>query len=405
MPLLSRRSDKPLIPPVDENPNAGPPPTSSGGFRRSNAATYVPSRDGANPHPTSSSQSTSEVDDTRDRYSRTNGVGDIYSRGGAHLDQDRNELFSGYNPEKAGSGRFLDGPDVDRQGDEDEDVEGIKQQTRYIKQESVTSTRNAIRMARDAEEVASNSLLRIGEQSGTFIQYVPTLTTRRLILLSTEKLASTERHLDVSKSHAQKASDQTDDLKKLNRSIFRPVITFNKDAKRRAKDVEIQRRYDEERDEREKAMLQVRETQERIGRAQTYGRRGEELDGGDELLGSREAPAKSPKQSQRSRYQFEASGSDDEMEDELDRNLDEIDDVTKRLKALGTAMGQEIHTQNGRLDTIGTKTDGLDMKLATVTRRVRFFSSRFIQISSFEASLAKEILVKALDCARMFCPL
>jgi hypothetical protein len=104
-------------------------------------------------------------------YSRSGGVGDSYSRGDANIDQDRNELFSGYKPKQGGSGRFFDGPDVGKEpaaGEEnEEDVEGIKQQTRFVKQESVNSTRNALRMAREAEETARNTMMKLGDQSGT----------------------------------------------------------------------------------------------------------------------------------------------------------------------------------------------------------------------------------------------
>ena len=62
----------------------------------------------------------------------------------------------------------------------------------------------------------------------------------------TEKLANTERHLDVSKGHSVRAEDKTDELKKLNRSIFRPAITFNKYAKRAAQEAKLQTRYESE---------------------------------------------------------------------------------------------------------------------------------------------------------------
>ena len=104
------------------------------------------------------------------RYTRNNVVGDVYSRGQKNLDSDRGELFAGYNPERAGSGRFTDGPPAGREpppGEENEDdVEGIKQQLRFTKQESVNSTRNALRLAREAEETARNTLGRLGDQSG-----------------------------------------------------------------------------------------------------------------------------------------------------------------------------------------------------------------------------------------------
>jgi len=184
-------------------------------------------------------------------------------------------------------------------------------------------------------------------------------------------LANTERHLDVSKGHSQRANDKTDELKQLNKSIFRPVIAFNKDAKRAAQEAKLQARYEEEREEREKAMMDIRDTQNRIGRAATYGREGD-----DELIGgggSGRFPTSgqlSARKEQRKRYQFEANASDDEIEDELDGNLDEISDMTKRLKALGMTMGDELDKQNSRIKRIDEKTVGLDDRIFQNTERV-----------------------------------
>jgi len=186
-----------------------------------------------------------------------------------------------------------------------------------------------------------------------------------------EKLANTERHLDVSKGHTLRADDQIGELKQLNRSIFRPVITWNKDAKRAAQEEKIQQRYEDERLDREKAMQDIRDTQNRLGQATTYGRQDEEdmITGGSGRF--RTAEQLSARKEQRKRYQFEAGASDDEMEDELDDNLNEISNVTKRLKALGMAMGQELDQQNSRLDKIDSKTVALDGKVFRNTERVR----------------------------------
>ena len=59
-----------------------------------------------------------------------------------------------------------------KEGEEnEEDVEGIKQQLRFTKQESVNSTRNALRLAREAEETARNTLGKLGDQSGWHLAY------------------------------------------------------------------------------------------------------------------------------------------------------------------------------------------------------------------------------------------
>lgn len=39
----------------------------------------------------------------------------------------------------------------------------------------------------------------------------------------TDRIANTERHLDLAKSHNDRAVDETKELEALNRSIFRPT--------------------------------------------------------------------------------------------------------------------------------------------------------------------------------------
>ena len=172
----------------------------------------------------------------------------------------------------------------------------------------------------------------------------------------------------MSKGHSQRAEDRTDELKKLNRSIFRPAITFNKDAKRAAQERKVQQRYEDEREEREKAMMDIRDTQNRLGKASAYGSQDDEGIGAGR---SKSAAQLALQKEQRKRYQFEATASDDDMENELDDNLDEIGDVAKRLKALGTAMGQELDNQNNRIERIEEKTVNLDNKVFRNTERVR----------------------------------
>jgi len=343
-----RRKGQSEIPPV-QSEQKGPPPSRSPA--PSSGSTYVASRDGD----LYGNSSYNQQPPSGGYGGGYGGGGYNPPRGGAP-DPTRSELFSGYNPERAGQNRFTAsdrGPELREPvpGEEnEEDVEGIKQQIRTTKQESVNSTRNALRLAREAEETARGTLLKLGDQS--------------------EKLANTERHLDISKNHSLRAEDNTDELKKLNRSIFRPAITFNKDAKRAAKEAKIQDRYDEDRLERERVAMEVRESQNNLGRAGTYGRGGgdEEGSGGRrQLNGAQQAVRKE----QRSRFQFEASPSDDELEDELDDNLDEVADATKRLKALGMAMGQELDTQNTRIDRISEKATSLDNRMFKNTEKLK----------------------------------
>ncbi|KAG8744616.1 Protein transport protein S9 plasma membrane t-SNARE [Ceratobasidium sp. 414] len=295
-----------------------------------------------------------------DRYARNAAIGDKYSRGYGNVDNDRAELFAGHQPAQPRR-RFDDNDNQPRDmtgEEEEEEVEGIKRDMRQTKQDSVQSTRNALRIAREAEETARNTLSKLGDQS--------------------EKIANTERHIDLTKGSTNRAEDRTDELKQLNRSIFRPVIVFNKDSKRAREEQRLADRHEEERLEREKAALDVRDTQERLGRAAAHGSRS---GGGDDNYGDGEegistgrklAPEQQrARQTARSRYQFEATASDDELEDELDDNLDEIGDVAKRLKGLATSMGTELGAQNERIDRISSKTDRLDQKIVRATDRLK----------------------------------
>ncbi|QRV74244.1 transporter protein Sec9 [Ceratobasidium sp. AG-Ba] len=297
----------------------------------------------------------------QDRYARNAAVGDKYSRGYGNVDNDRAELFAGSRPAQPRRRFDDDNNNEPRQmtaEEEEEEVEGIKRDMRSLKQDSVQSTRNALRIAREAEETGRNTLLKLGDQS--------------------EKLANTERHLDLAKGSTNRAEDRTDELKQLNRSIFRPVIVFNKDAKRAREEQRLADRHELERQEREEAALDVRNTRDRIGGAASYGQRsggGEDNYGeGEEGIstGRRLPPEQQrARQAARGRYQFEATASDDELEDELDDNLDEILDVSKRLKALATASGNEVDAQNRRLDKITSKTDQLDSKVVRATNRLK----------------------------------
>lgn len=142
-----------------------------------------------------------------------------------------------------------------------------------------------------------------------------------------EKIANTERHLDLANGSNNRAGDRTDELRQLNRSIFRPSLVFNKEAKRQREEQRISDRLEIERLEREKAMQDVRETQNRLGHANAYGQGaagGEDTYGEDEegiAVGKRLPPEQqAARQAARSRYQFEATASDDELEDELGRS-------------------------------------------------------------------------------------
>ena len=158
-----KRKAQSEIPPVEQK---GPAPSSPAPSYRSTPSNYD-NNSSYNQQPPYNQQSSYNQQPSSGGYNS--------SRGGAS-DPNRSELFSGYNAESAGPNRFTAGdrrPELREPapGEEnEEDVEGIKQQIRATKQESVNSTRNALRLAREAEETARGTLLRLGDQSGTFLR-------------------------------------------------------------------------------------------------------------------------------------------------------------------------------------------------------------------------------------------
>jgi len=243
---------------------------------------------------------------------------------------------------------------------EEEEIEAIKQQMRFAKQDSLNSTREAIRMARQAEETATSSIMRLGDQS--------------------EKLSNTEHNFDLAKAASTRADDNTRDIVKLNRSIFIPAMTSDKKGKRMAEEARLINRHVEEREQRERlreeaarARARVEETvQENQKSSSRFARDRFGLDrfgaGGKKKEEDLNSPA--ARMAQRARYQFEASASDEEIEDELDANLDEISAITGRLNKMGRTMGQEIDEQNTRIRRMTDKASHVDTKIYSSTQKL-----------------------------------
>ncbi|WVQ82733.1 hypothetical protein IAT38_004865 [Cryptococcus sp. DSM 104549] len=350
MSFFRRNKNEPLIPPVA--PTAGQQQ-----FAKQDPYAAAPSsnRYGASGgDPYTRSKPAGGAAGGGDPYARAAGAGaggdggNPYARNAPSAnDAARNELFAGYAaPEKPAAERQYgyEGREMEEDFDEEEEIEGIKQEMRGVKQESLASTRNALRLAREAEESARGTVAKLADQS--------------------ERIANSERYLDMAKANNQRAEDKAVELKKLNRSIFRPAVTWNKDAKRQAEEEKINERHAMERIDRAKALMDVSDTRKRLGAAANPSPYSSQS--AQPLPGAAKA-----KKDARSRYQFDATASDDELEDELDENLDETYEVTKRLKNLAVAMGGEVSGQNERLTRVTDKTENLEFAVMKNTERLK----------------------------------
>lgn len=222
---------------------------------------------------------------------------------------------------------------------EDEDAEAIKGQIRFTKQQSVNSSRNALRIAAEAEESGRNALGMLGSQG--------------------ERLANTEHNLSLAETQNKIAEEKAKELKQANRSMFAVHVSNPFGAKRRL----------QEKEERMKADKRM-EQANREGRRQTAYDSQQRVQSGLTQKSELAQKYKPRNMTERSKYQFEADSEDEAMEDEIDNNLNGISQATGRLKKLAMSTNEEVTRQNQRLDNIAESTDTLDVNVHLNTSRL-----------------------------------
>lgn len=321
----------------------GPPQNSGYGRERfGNQDGYGAGRNGGNPYADFSQTSGA---------SRAGGYGGLgrTSSYETTADPNRDELFGGaqerleqrqqtrpggygaYNPDEEAAGADKSyGAYGDRQltaeEEEEEDISATKQEIRFMKQQDVASTRNALRIAAQAEETGRNTLARLGAQG--------------------ERMHNTDRNLDIGNNHINIAEDKSKELKKLNRSMFAVHVNNPFTAKERQmqRDEKIMERHRMEREQREATREAAFKSTQRMN---------QNFKGIDDTYGSQADKKKNL--AERSKYQFEADSEDDAMEDEIDKNLDELSGAAKRLNLLAKATGEEVEQQNVLIGNIAQK--------------------------------------------------
>lgn len=233
---------------------------------------------------------------------------------------------------------------------DDEEAEELKLQIRDEKKRTVQSTRNALRVAAEAENSGRNTLGMLGYQGDT--------------------LANTEKNIGLGANQSRIAEDKANELKKLNRSIFLPNVSnpFNSRRRLQEKEARLKQERIEEQNARERRSKAAQESEQRVmaGLNETGG------------VGYSETAARVRRQmmrgsDERKQYQFEADSEDEELEDEIDMNLDSLSHATNRLHNLSLSMNDEVKAQNTRLDGLITDTDKLDVDVHMNSVRMAAF--------------------------------
>ncbi|ODV93426.1 hypothetical protein PACTADRAFT_47061, partial [Pachysolen tannophilus NRRL Y-2460] len=220
---------------------------------------------------------------------------------------------------------------------EDQEVDAIKQEIKFTKQQSVASTRNTMRMANEAEVSGQNTLGMLGAQG--------------------ETLYNVERNLTLAKTQNKIADDKVKELKKLNRNFMAVHVTnpFNSKRRLHEKEVKIKNQKDEEKLIEERLRAQQYQTERRVmsGLSSKEKEKSTLFDRYDTKKRLEEAK----------RYQYDNDKEDDEMELEISRNLSSINDASLRLRRLALTVGDEVDSQKRRLRSVEDDADKLDIDI------------------------------------------
>lgn len=212
--------------------------------------------------------------------------------------------------------------------EEEEEIQAIKEEMRFVKQGDVSSTRNALRVAAQAEETGRETLARLGAQG--------------------ESVHDTERNLDLATIEGRLADEKARELKTLNKSMFHVHMSnpFTASRRRRERDEKILNTHRSDRETREGTRSEAYHTNQRMDRTfRDIDREAKKPTAGKSRTNVAE----------RAKYQFEADSEDEGMEDEIEQNLDLLHGAAGRLNGLARATGREIDEQNRHLERIGGK--------------------------------------------------
>ncbi|SMN22498.1 similar to Saccharomyces cerevisiae YGR009C SEC9 t-SNARE protein important for fusion of secretory vesicles with the plasma membrane [Maudiozyma saulgeensis] len=231
-----------------------------------------------------------------------------------------------------------------QQQEEDDAVDELKQQIKFTKQSSVASTRNTLKMAQEAEMSGMNTLGLLGHQS--------------------EKLNNVERNLDLMNIQNSIADEKVTELQKLNRSLWAVHVSnpFNSKRRKQEREEKIKNQKIQEQAMMNSTNQELTASQNRIENAMD--------ENGRNISDIRDRYERKDILGRAQKYQFENDEEDDEMEIEIDRNLDKIQQVSGRLKKLALAAGSELESQQDRIKRIEDNTDDLDIKIHVNTTKL-----------------------------------
>jgi hypothetical protein len=207
------------------------------------------------------------------------------------------------------------GPTRWQDDDRYNDPEFLQQETRKVQQDSLESSRRALRRLNDTQTMAEQSLNTVNSQS--------------------EQLNRMEQRLDEAGAAAKAADAKASHLKSLNKFFFLPTFGAGK-AKKREEEFKKQQESQE---------FDNKYAKERDAQWSRRNDRVKQQDFGQEKY-------------QRRDYYTTPDGLErDDTEKEIDSNISQISSGLSRLKTMGMAMNQELDGHSEQLNRLHSRTE------------------------------------------------
>jgi len=176
---------------------------------------------------------------------------------------------------------------------EEQEVSSTKQQIRETKQDTLSALDRSNAIVARMLETGSSTMNTLGRQS--------------------DMIHNTEKHLDEAREHALRADGKTDELRRLNRSMFIPAYG-NPFTRSKRELAEIEKEQLRRLDQRQLEEKSRKAAYESVARRQEH-----ERDVNGNLV--RQSGQTQKSLAERAKYQFEADSEDDEMENRIDDGM------------------------------------------------------------------------------------
>jgi len=213
-------------------------------------------------------------------------------------------------------------------------TEATIQETEYERDETLTTTKKLLNIARGTLELADGIQQQVVKQS--------------------DSLRNTNQNLDLASNQNELAADKARTIASLNKSIMNPFAKMPVGRSARDREEAVVEKSRRDRQQQEARRAEVRDA---ASRQQGYPR-------DFKKTGGWQTEAVDPK------FMFEPDPEVERKETEINANLGEVGGIVQSLKERAILIGAEVDHQNAYLGEVDKKTNRVGDQLASNTARI-----------------------------------